>query len=285
MAASADEIAMQVRPAATRGQPSVRSLRRGLAILRAVSAHGPMSVAAIAARTGTPRVTTYRILLTLVDEGLIERRPDTSRYRLATAVRELSAGLEAQDPLAEIAAPVLARYCRELRWPLVLATNNGPRMVVRATTRHLTGVGLDDRGVGGDFPLLRSAAGQVFLAHCDPVLRRDLLAAALGEAGGEAASARPTAWGREFEAIRAQGYAYLPVSWTWRGANLSAIAVPLRVRGEVRAAVSLAYYQTAVTRVAALARFVAPLQAAAAEIALAIAAAPQGERGTSPCPA
>lgn len=251
------------------GQPSVRALRRGIRILRLLNHEGPMTVQQVGQKTGMPRITAYRLLLTLEEEGLVERSEDSGTFRVASGVLSLSSGYSRYEHLVRTARPILSSVCCELGWPLVLATNNGPKMVIQITTRHLTNFDVQEQGEGGEFPLLTSASGLAFVAHCDEPLRRDLINAALADISTVQSSMfpRPSVHiQREIERIRAEGFAYVPVSWRSLSVNLSAMGVPLFESGKPCAALSVAFYQAAIPRSQAVSRFLRPLQAAAQAI-------------------
>lgn len=251
------------------GQPSVRALRRGIRILRLLNQEGPMTVLQVGRRTGMPRITAYRILLTLEEEGLVERSEDSGTFRAASGVLSLSSGYSRYEHLVRTARPILSSVCRDLGWPLVLATNNGPKMVIQITTRHLTNFNVQEQGEGGEFPLLTSASGLAFVAHCDEPLRRDLINAALADAVTAQTGMFPRPGfhlQQEIDRIRADGFAYVPVSWRSLSVNLSAVGVPLYERGKLCAALSVAFYQAAIPRSQAVSRFLRPLQAAAQAI-------------------
>ena len=91
----------------SRGQePKVRSLVRGLEILRLLNVEGGLSNARVAAETGLNRITAYRLLQTLQAEGCV-LRDDAKRYRLAPGVLELSSLYPRQNWILKVAAPIL----------------------------------------------------------------------------------------------------------------------------------------------------------------------------------
>lgn len=71
----------------------IRSLARGVAVLEHLNMAEGATVAAIAQKARLPRPTVYRILDTLVEQGLIYRSPSSHNlYRLTGNVRALSDG-------------------------------------------------------------------------------------------------------------------------------------------------------------------------------------------------
>ncbi len=253
----------------SRGQePKVRSLVRGLEILRLLNVEGGLSNARVAAETGLNRITAYRLLQTLQAEGCV-LRDDAKRYRLAPGVLELSSLYPRQNWILKVAAPILEDLSRELGWPLILATNNGPFMVIQHTTRDNVGFWLKLQGPGSRLPLLDSALGFAFLARAAQPLRGDLINAALKVEDGASVELRRD---RKkvydlLDKVHRDGYATLRDSWESEAVPLSAIAVPVSGAGDTVAALGLTYYQAALTNGEAIGRFAAPLRQAAERIA------------------
>jgi len=261
---------VNLAPAASKRQPTVRSLVRGLDILRLLNLQGELSTARIAAETGLARITAYRLLRTLERGGYVVR--DVSkRYHLGPGVMELNSSYPKQTWVIELAAPFMQNLCRLLGWPIVLATNNGPRMVIQHTTRDQTGFWLRLQGPGSPLPLLQSALGLVYLAHTKQPLRNDLVRAALELDGGLMPDLQrnPQQIPRLLAEISERGFATLRRSWQSESVSLSALAVPIRKEGQVFAALALTYYQSAMTGREAVRRFAKPLQKAAEEISVA----------------
>ncbi len=247
--------------------PKVRSLVRGLDILRLLNVEGGLSNARVAAETGLNRITAYRLLQTLQAEGCV-LRDDAKRYRLAPGVLELSNLYPRQAWILKVAAPVMEELSRELGWPLILATNNGPHMTIEHTTRDSVGFWLKLQGPGSRLPLLDSALGFAFLARTEQPLRGDLINTALRLNEGV-----PLELQRDrdkvdqlIDKVREVGYATLRDSWESESVPLSAIAVPLWGAGGTLASLGLTYYQAALTNQEAIKRFAQPLSLAADRI-------------------
>ena len=72
---------------------NIRSLARGVTVLQHLNRVDAATAATIAQEAHLPRPTVYRILDTLVEQGLIYRSPSSQNlYRLTGNVRALSAG-------------------------------------------------------------------------------------------------------------------------------------------------------------------------------------------------
>ena len=260
---------VELVPTAGQQQPTVRSLVRGLDILRLLNLQGELSTARIAAETGLARITAYRLLRTLERGGYVVRDA-SKRYHLGPGVMELNSSYSRQAWVIELAAPHMQGLCRMLGWPIVLATNNGPRMVIQHTTRDQTGFWLRLQGPGSPLPLLRSALGLVYLAHTKQPLQNDLVRAALELDGSLTPDLQrnPQKIPRVLAEIAERGFATLRRSWQSESVSLSALAVPVLREGQVFAALALTYYQSSMTGGEAVRRFAEPLRKASEEISV-----------------
>ncbi|MCP4925166.1 MAG: helix-turn-helix domain-containing protein [Gammaproteobacteria bacterium] len=251
--------------------PTVRSLVRGLTVLRLLNVRSGLSNAQVAANTNLNRITTYRLLQTLMREGYVVR-DSVKRYRLAPGVLELNSRYTRENWIFEAAAPMMQELCREVGWPIVLATNNGPYMTIQHTTRDETGFWLRFQGPGSKLPILNSAVGFAFLAHTRQRLQDDLIKAALQLEDGVTNELHngPSNVHALLKKVRRLGYATLRKSWESEGVPLSAIAVPLVGPQGILGSLGLTYYRATLTNSEAIKRYVAPLQSVAERIGQAV---------------
>ena len=97
--------------AAGDGAFTVRALAKGLMILGLFDAENrELTLDEIAARTGLPRMTAYRMIRTMESAGYLVRDPATSRYHLGPALLAATYISESYSGLLGIARP----YLREL---------------------------------------------------------------------------------------------------------------------------------------------------------------------------
>jgi IclR family mhp operon transcriptional activator len=68
--------------------------------------------------------------------------------------------------MAEQAMPVLQMLQKRIRWPHTFATPEADMMVIQATTRHHNPFVFDRGRTGLRLPILSTATGCVYLAHC-----------------------------------------------------------------------------------------------------------------------
>tara|TARA_B100002051_G_scaffold276246_1_gene323425 strand:+ start:891 stop:1682 length:792 start_codon:yes stop_codon:yes gene_type:complete len=153
----------------------IRSLVRGLDIILAMNKLGSSSISEISQYTKLPRGTVYRMLETLADEKFIIKNKDDNKYRLLSKVNKLSQGFINSDWIISIAKPLIEKLCKELVWPISIATFNGSEMILRETTDENSPLALKKLKGGFRVPILGSAAGLVYLAYTDQLKRDKIL--------------------------------------------------------------------------------------------------------------
>jgi IclR family transcriptional regulator, mhp operon transcriptional activator len=246
----------------------VRSLERGLAVLAAMNRRKLPSVMELARDTDLPRPTVYRLLETLSRAGYVTRSSPKDRYCLARRVRSLSDGFFEDDWIAEIAAPLMRRFTRDMVWPVALITFEEFRMLVRETTHEASTLSIDHGMVGRTLPMLRTAAGRCYLAFCPGNERRTILQMLSRSKAPEDRWARePQRLTKLLDTIRSKGYALQDREINPKTTGLS---VPVRLGARVLATLSTIWISSAMTIETAEAELYPPLAATAARIAEAI---------------
>lgn len=244
----------------------IRSISRAISVLQMVNRHGSLSMMEIARRCGMPYPTTYRIVYTLIHEGLVEQEPARKHYRATALVQSLSHGYQPASRLVTVAAPLIRNLTKEMGWPVSLTVRVGSNMVVCDSTHAETSLTFDNYYPGYTLPLLDCASGRVCLAHLPQDELEDLRRWASVALASEE---RSFFYSDELLArIREQSYA----SQAWGRHNLtpgktSSIAVPILVDGQFKGALTLIYFAASMKESAALERYVAPLQRTARAVA------------------
>ena len=146
----------------------IRALMRGLDALTVLNLRDGATVSEIAQEIRLPRTTVYRILETLCNAGFVFRDAADERYRLTILVRGLSDGFDDEAWITQIAKPLINELCRDIVWPVSIATLSGTTMLVRESTDHSSPMALERCPVGFRTPLLTTAAGRVYLANSRP---------------------------------------------------------------------------------------------------------------------
>jgi DNA-binding IclR family transcriptional regulator len=138
-------------------------LARGLLVLDAFSsADGELSLAALAARTGLPKPTAYRLASGLVEWGGLERTP--SGYRLSMKLFELGQRVARPRDLRGAALPYLEDLYEATHENIHLAVQDEMHtFFLEKVTGHRSMPIMS--GVGGRLPVHCTATGKLFLAY------------------------------------------------------------------------------------------------------------------------
>src|ERR1700683_2596916 len=144
----------------------IRALIRGLDALTVLNLRNGATVSEVAHEIHLPRTTVYRILETLCNAGFVFRDSADDRYRLTILVRALSDGFDDEAWVTQVAKPLINDLCREIVWPVSIASLSGTTMMVRETTDHASPLAVERYSAGFRAPLLTTASGRVYLANC-----------------------------------------------------------------------------------------------------------------------
>ncbi|MFV0473682.1 MAG: IclR family transcriptional regulator [Pikeienuella sp.] len=250
----------------------VRAILRGLEVLRAVSATGPVTASEIARAAGLPQPTTVRILETLAGAGYVARDAGGATFAVTARAKALGAGYDARSRLAQIAQPEIEALRNEIGWPSNLSVREGRSMVIIYTNRAANGLALPGR-LGTVIPMLPTGTGRIVLAHLPPEERAALLDEL--RASADRWDSAPEFWAdidAELDQIRRRGYAFAQASYLEEvyGSLISAVAAPITVNGKVEAALSSLVLRTAGSVEDQLDRLLPALRACAGRIARAL---------------
>ena len=263
-----------MRPSSGASYRPVQGLSRGLAILREISlsANGWASIADLSIATGLHRTTVRRMLETLQAEGYVRRSASDDSYRLNLKVRQLSDGFTDDEWISEIANPVLGELLQSVVWPSDLSTLDGDCMIVRETTHRFSPLSFHRAMIRQRMPVLLTAAGRAYLAHCSAEERQQILGLLAAGSDQQASLARNHALvDQMLDKVRQQGYAGNEGEWQEQ-AKISAIALPIRHQERVLASINIVFLKKAISVGEAAQRYLPNLQAAVAKIESRLAA-------------
>lgn len=228
----------------TEDKSTIRSLARSIHVIQAINRHGSLALTEIARATGIPFPTAYRIVNTLIEEGLIEREPTRKRYRPTALIQSLACGFQNHDRLVNVARPIMTEFTQKYHWPLSVVTRVGNKMVVRYHTSWHTTLTFNNYYPGWQVPLLASASGQVYIAFAEDHIQESLLSQAnVMEGVSDPFILKEFQSGRACQRIRDAGYA--TVSKAHFSANpgkTSSLAVPLFEGGELVGSLALVFF-------------------------------------------
>jgi IclR family mhp operon transcriptional activator len=242
---------------------------RMLLVIHALNVHGAASVLDVHRETKISRSSIYRLLEILCRLGYAKRQPDRAVYQLTPAILQLSDQVGHKDWINEFAVPVIRRLHERVIWPTSLATFDKGSMVVRATTKSYSPLMFDHGRIGSRLPVLETAHGLVYLAHCSSRMQRaafDFLKASgdLRENG-----ARPPAGLKSLlTEAKKRGYA-VRRGGIEKGTNT--VAVPIVVEDTAIGSLCVTFLNSAVSIDQGIKKFVEPLRAASSKISTSIA--------------
>lgn len=245
---------------------TVTGLQRGLQVLAALNRmeEGHGTAVAVAAETGLHRTTVKRLLETLLAQGYVRRSPYDLSYRLQLKVRELADGFTDDAWVSTIATPELGALMKKLVWPSDLTTLDGDAMIVRETTRRFSPLAFHRNMLGRRLPLLFSASGRAYLAHCPERERRELLRvlATSPDPQQSRLAKDQVLIKRLIERLRRDGHALNDGEWQAEP-HLGALAVPVFAGDAVLACLNVVYLRRALSAAEAAKKLLPALREAA----------------------
>ena len=244
----------------------IRSISRCIAVLQCINRHGALPLMGIARAAELPYPTAFRIIQTLVQEGLIECEPTRKYYRATPLVQTLSVGYRDQGNLLQRARPHIVSLTQKLTWPVSIVTHVGKCMMVRDSTHNLTSLTFTNYAPGYTMPLLECGSGHAYLAHIPDDERHNILK---GLEATEKRSHMLEMFKSEklISRIREDGYATFdrnPHSAV--PGKTSSIGVPIFEGQRVAGTLTLMFFASAMPMAEAVRRYVADLKLAAAAI-------------------
>lgn len=221
---------------------SVRALERGLLVLETIKTLGCVNLAELHNRTSLPRATILRSLRTLQESGWVVSRGNEADYRPGP---KLAGATVASKPrIADLCAPILHKLTTTVNLPADVAVRRGTRMLIVQSSRHLACFPINARPEGRQPCLLRSALGRAYLAFCPEDERRELINLLEQSTDPDDRPVGVRKWvDRMLSECRQQGYGIREADY-WAGAEdfgaeVSAIAVPVKIGDRVIACVNL----------------------------------------------
>ncbi len=199
---------------------------------------GEFGVSDLARRTGQTKNQTFRLLQTLVAEGIVTQNPSTRGYALGIRLIELGAAAQSRSVLAIVARPILD----------AMTITAGERITIGQLTSDFSTVLLDSREVGPRprdrypagtrFALHAGAGTKLLLAFSGPdYLDEYIRAASPLRRVTRFTLTQPSQLREECERIRQNGYS---ISCRDLDPDLCSVAVPVRDQsGGVLASVSI----------------------------------------------
>ena len=249
--------------------PPVEPVLRSLAVLAALNLRPVSGLSDIQAVTGLPKPTLVRLLHTLIVAGYVARIAPRAGYRITERVLSLASGMRFVDRMVDSAMAPMSAFTRDHGWPLALGKVRNGAVVVLHSTATESHMSFETTGYNRSFPLLTSALGQAYIAFCPAEERRQLLRDVFAAPASETVLAKGIQ-GIEvaLRVVHRRGYAI--TIWP-RAGRVSGLAVPIQRSRRTLGSLSMRFARAALTPEQAAARYLAPLNATARAIGVAMA--------------
>jgi len=232
----------------------VRSLARGLAILRYVNKVGEARPGEIARALSLPRPTVYRLLETLEELGYVAFSATSNYVRVTRFAAALGDGHALTTEITQAAGPIFGEYSSQVVWPLDLTVYNNAAMVIQETTHGRSPLSIDRGMTGYRLPVLRTSSGRAYISFCSDEERALILDHLRRLGDEEDAPFLEERWlSRLIQETRERGIAVRD-SGEFREETAS-IAVPIRSAGNVLGCISLIWIRSAMSTPKALEKF------------------------------
>lgn len=217
-----------------------RTLEGGLAILGCFTPERALLGATeVAELLGMSVGTAHRLILTLAEEGYLERAA-SSKYRLTLRATELGMASINETGLCRHARPYLEELAQRSGYTVALGILDGPEVLL-VNQVHSSRRGQRERGqdvrAGSRLPAYCTSLGKVLLAHLAADRRSSLISEMEMEKHGETTITNEPVLEAVLELVRDGGLGLNDEEWV---AGACAIAAPVRDdSGDVIAAVSV----------------------------------------------
>lgn len=239
----------------------VQALVRGIALLTELNKVGHARASELARVTGIDRTTTYRLLATLENLGLVAQRLADNQFVLAPDVRTLSNGFIERDELAQIVSLHLGSLFQKVAWPSDFATFDFGSMVIQDTTHHFSPYSVHRAMVGRSRPLFASAMGRAFIAGCSEEQRKMVVQIAR--------SAQPEELGLSSSSLIDPTVDHIVAEFDRLGfassvgeteSHISAIALPIRTEEWALGSINIVFFRSVMSPNDAAERYLPYLQ-------------------------
>ena len=241
----------------------IRSISRSIAVLQCINCRGSLSLTEIARLVMLPYPTVFRIIQTLMHEGLVTCEQGRKQYRATCMVESLAAGYREDGSVVDAAQPHMIELTRHVGWPVTLSSAVGTSIIIRACTHNMSALTLSQYYRGDIFPLLECAPGHVHLAYSDEATR-DCLLQGLEKKHGSSVALELFRRGQLTRRILDDGYAAVDrTQHTKDPGKTSSISVPLQMGAGRLAHLTVNFFASAMPLKGAVQRYLPDLRATA----------------------
>jgi DNA-binding IclR family transcriptional regulator len=219
-----------------RDTPSVRSLERGLYLLRAFrpGVHS-LTNSELAERTNFPRATTSRLAATLVSAGFLDYEIETGLYRLGSPFLGLGLAVRSGSSVLQAALPIMREVSEGQRINIGLGLADDTDIVYLESVRRNQLTIFRHIISGTRLPMAETALGRAWFAGLTEKSQHDLLLR-LRERYQDTWDAIERDLHSSLSNIRHDGYCSIEHKST-----VAAVAAPLIIPGQLIHAINISY--------------------------------------------
>jgi IclR family mhp operon transcriptional activator len=233
--------------------------------LSVISCNSGIKASEIAELLELARPTVYRLLETLEEDGYVVRSASDNRFRVARQVMSLCVGYDAANSMSQVTGPLLVELSQRFIWPFDMSVRHEAMMVVQESTHPRSPLAGDRGVIGRKLPMLRTAAGRSYLAHCAKEIREQALDEIKRAADPEDLYfLRPSALERMLGETVERGYG-VRYSESYNP-NTSSIAVPIFAGQTLVGSMAVIWITKALTLAEGVDQFVVTMRGAAQRI-------------------
>ena len=190
------------------GAGSSKSLQKALCILLHMGENGPeMSITQLAAALSLNKTTVYRLLNAMERFELIEKNPESERYRLGLKLHELGTKALESRTLRSEARRFLTELSRRSNESVSLAVPGAGGVICLDRVDSSNSIITVSTPIGGHFPAHCTAVGKAVLAHLPEAKAYAILSRNGLKRFTSATLIRLAAVQENFELTRQRGYA------------------------------------------------------------------------------
>lgn len=143
---------------------SVQSIDRAFLILETLSKSPSLSLTEISKKVNLHKVTTLRLVNSLLENGYIEKEHSTKQYRITLKVFQIGNRRIQNIDFLNIVKSMMQQLSQKLNLPIHLATEEQDQILLIDKSFSVNTPYLIESRIGEKIPLYRSAAGKAFLA-------------------------------------------------------------------------------------------------------------------------
>ncbi len=154
---------------------TIDSLERGLLVLRNLEEYRGQSLAELNKRTGVPKSSLIRILLTLEKAGYVWKAIGDGLFRRSISLAGRQRSDELSTRISEISATFLSALRQKALWPSDILVVRNNQLELGESSRRQSNLGVTLYEIGVRVDMILSAPGRAYLAFCSPEERAEVL--------------------------------------------------------------------------------------------------------------